>query len=57
MNYHCIAHQNDRRFFHKTMTVQKLLVEENKKCAVDTARHRYEDNVKNGSKGSEVAEK
>jgi hypothetical protein len=32
-------------------------VEENKKWAVDTARHRYEDNIKNGSKGSEVAEK
>jgi len=25
MNYHCIAHQNDRRFFHKTMTVQKIV--------------------------------
>jgi hypothetical protein len=31
-------------------------VEENKKWAVDTARHRYEDKIKNGSKGSEVAE-
>lgn len=41
----------------KLWLYKKLLVEENKKCAVDTARHRYEDNVKNGSKGSEVAEK
>jgi hypothetical protein len=30
---------------------KKLLVEENKKWAVDTARHRYEDNITNGSKG------
>lgn len=44
-------------FFTKLWLYKKLLVEENKKCAVDTARHRYEDNVKNGSKGSEVAEK
>jgi hypothetical protein len=36
---------------------KKLLVEENKKWAVDTARQRYEDNIKNGSKASEVAEK
>jgi hypothetical protein len=32
-------------------------VEENKKWVVDKARHKYEDNIKNGSKGIEDAEK
>jgi len=35
----------------KLWLYKKLLVEEKKKWAVDTARHIYEDNITNRSKG------